>query len=190
MGSAHGREFSTAIISSSSGVGSCGSFWLPLIVPEIRVTSHPAGLFPGPYPKSRSDSPAQLFPPLRPALPVSRRVNTSGGHDFGGEGMEKASLQARIQETPAAQQQFAERLSFAIGYVDAMDLTKMLDMEPGTRPLNGVRDLQSLFYPLRTHENMKNSVHRDPLSAWNYLCDKGGLELEGRDEGLDQRIHQ
>lgn len=33
-------------------------------------------------------------------------------------------------------------------------------------------------------------VHRDPLSAWNYLCEHGGIEIEGRDEGLDQRILQ
>jgi len=31
-------------------------------------------------------------------------------------------------------------------------------------------------------------VHRDPLSAWQHLCALGGLELEGRDEGLDERI--
>jgi hypothetical protein len=35
---------------------------------------------------------------------------------------------------------------------------------------------------------MEESVHRDPLSAWNYLRDRGGIELEGRDEGLDQLI--
>lgn len=35
---------------------------------------------------------------------------------------------------------------------------------------------------------MSALVHRDPLSAWRHLCTLGGLELEGRDEGLDQRI--
>ncbi|MBN2445965.1 MAG: VWA domain-containing protein [Phycisphaerae bacterium] len=37
---------------------------------------------------------------------------------------------------------------------------------------------------------MTHSVHRDPLSAWKYLVQHGGIELEGRDEGLDQRILQ
>jgi hypothetical protein len=35
---------------------------------------------------------------------------------------------------------------------------------------------------------MSESVHRDPLSAWRHLCASGGLELDGRDEGLDERI--
>ena len=35
---------------------------------------------------------------------------------------------------------------------------------------------------------MRQQVHRNPLSAWNHLCDFGGIELEHRDEGLDQRI--
>jgi len=37
---------------------------------------------------------------------------------------------------------------------------------------------------------MKERVHRDPLSAWNYLIQHGGIEIEGRDEGLDKRILQ
>jgi hypothetical protein len=32
-------------------------------------------------------------------------------------------------------------------YADPMDLTKMLDIAPGTQVLNGVRDTQRLFYP-------------------------------------------
>lgn len=35
---------------------------------------------------------------------------------------------------------------------------------------------------------MVELIHSDPLSAWNYLREHGGIELEGRDEGLDQRI--
>jgi hypothetical protein len=30
-----------------------------------------------------------------------------------------------------------------------MDLTKMLDIAPGTQVLNGVRDTQHLFFPAR-----------------------------------------
>jgi hypothetical protein len=35
---------------------------------------------------------------------------------------------------------------------------------------------------------MSEAIHRDPLSAWRHLCASGGLELDGRDEGLDERI--
>lgn len=35
---------------------------------------------------------------------------------------------------------------------------------------------------------MNEPVHHDPLSAWQHLCARGGLELGGRDEGLDERI--
>lgn len=31
-------------------------------------------------------------------------------------------------------------------------------------------------------------VHTNPLSAWEQLCEQGGIELKGRDEGLDQKI--
>lgn len=36
---------------------------------------------------------------------------------------------------------------------------------------------------------MSTPIHRDPVAAWQYLCDFGGIELDGRDEGLDKRIH-
>ena len=36
---------------------------------------------------------------------------------------------------------------------------------------------------------MSHLVHRTPLAAWNHLCAHGGIELDGRDEGLDIRIH-
>lgn len=35
---------------------------------------------------------------------------------------------------------------------------------------------------------MSTTFHRDPQSAWQHLCAFGGLELDGRDEGLDERI--
>jgi hypothetical protein len=43
-------------------------------------------------------------------------------------------------------------MSGRIVYADPMDLTKMLDIKPGTSdpekgPLAGVRDTQALFYP-------------------------------------------
>lgn len=72
--------------------------------------------------------------------PVHRRVNTSGGSPVGGEGMEVEYLAAKL---PAGLSLPVHRLIYA----DPMDLTKMLDVEPGTRPLDGVRDTQALFYP-------------------------------------------
>lgn len=35
---------------------------------------------------------------------------------------------------------------------------------------------------------MRELIHRDASSAWNYLCTHGGIELNGRDEGLDERV--
>ena len=70
--------------------------------------------------------------------PVSRLVNTSGGHSAGGEGIEKRFLAGTYAATLA---------SSRIIYADPMDLTKMLDIPPGTQVLNGVRDTQRLFYP-------------------------------------------
>ena len=59
--------------------------------------------------------------------PVHRRVNTSGGHAMGGEGMEKRFL---ASHAPPA-------LNNKIIYADPMDLTKMLDIPPGTQVLQG-----------------------------------------------------
>lgn len=35
---------------------------------------------------------------------------------------------------------------------------------------------------------MNPPIHDDAVSAWFYLCESGGIELDGRDEGLDRRI--
>lgn len=37
---------------------------------------------------------------------------------------------------------------------------------------------------------MDDIVHENPKTAWTYLCDHGGVELKGRDAGLDYYIHQ
>lgn len=80
--------------------------------------------------------------------PVSAAVNTSGGVDAGGEGMEKAYvrslLASRPDELDGTLARFARR---KIIYADPMDLTKMLDIAPGTQVLNGVRDTMQLLYP-------------------------------------------
>jgi hypothetical protein len=74
--------------------------------------------------------------------PVTRRVNTSGGSLAGGEGMEYEYLSTMVPRGLIVARN-------EIIYADPMDLTKMLDIEPGTRPLQGVRDTQVLFYPKR-----------------------------------------
>jgi len=80
--------------------------------------------------------------------PVSRRVNTSGGINTGGEGMEKQLLN-RFSTLPQGVRDVAVKaMASQIIYADPMDLTKMLDISPGSVTLPGVRDTQSLFYPL------------------------------------------
>ena len=37
---------------------------------------------------------------------------------------------------------------------------------------------------------MAHTIHRDAISAWKYLREHGGIELDGRDEGLDEEIRQ
>jgi hypothetical protein len=87
-----------------------------------------------------------VHPYLR-LCPVSRRVNTSGGHDAGGEGMEKAYLRALPGLSPGTRAAAARALKSEIVYADPMDLTKMLDIPPGTGTLPGVAATQRLFYP-------------------------------------------
>lgn len=79
--------------------------------------------------------------------PVSRRVNTSGGSDYGGEGMEKQFLRDLPRLDPARQAAAAAAMAPPIVYADPMDLTKMLDIPPGTQVLEGVNRTQQWFYP-------------------------------------------
>jgi hypothetical protein len=37
---------------------------------------------------------------------------------------------------------------------------------------------------------MAHTIHRDAISAWEYLRQHGGIELDGRDEGLDEEIRK
>jgi hypothetical protein len=69
--------------------------------------------------------------------PVDSAVNTSAGHWAGGEGMEREFLSTH--SVPPSLNR--------IIYADPMDLTKILNIAPGTKVLNGVRDTQRLFYP-------------------------------------------
>jgi hypothetical protein len=80
--------------------------------------------------------------------PVSGAVNTSGGVDAGGEGMEKAYVRSLL--TTRRDEPDGPLAGFAthkIIYADPMDITKMLDIAPGTQVLNGVRDTMQLLYP-------------------------------------------
>ena len=70
--------------------------------------------------------------------PVSRRVNSSGGSNYGGEGMEKEHLRS-LANLPAMKNR--------IIYADPMDITKMLDISPGTEVLAGVGETLRLLYP-------------------------------------------
>ena len=79
--------------------------------------------------------------------PVSRGVNTSGGSNSGGEGMEKEFLN-KLSTLPQTMRDAAARSMVSrIVYADPMDLTKMLNIMPGSGTLPGVRDTLSLFYP-------------------------------------------
>jgi hypothetical protein len=90
--------------------------------------------------------------------PVRGSVNTSGGHSSGGEGMEKDYIRSliklrnslRVKEFGEAAKKVPELATVApscpILYADPMDLTKMLDISPGTQELPAVGDLQHLFF--------------------------------------------
>jgi hypothetical protein len=79
--------------------------------------------------------------------PVRGAVNTSGGSDYGSEGMEKEYLTSLPDLSPEIQARAARAISSKIVYADPSDITKMLDILPGTKPLPGVRDTQQLLFP-------------------------------------------
>lgn len=79
--------------------------------------------------------------------PVSRLVNTSAGAKTGGEGMEHDFAANITQYSEEIQEEFWKANEVPIVLADPMDLTKMLNIGPGTGTLSGVRDTQGLFYP-------------------------------------------
>lgn len=79
--------------------------------------------------------------------PVSRLVNTSSGVRNGAEGMERAHLASAAEGNAAAIAAIAKVKLSEIAYADPQDITKMLDVAPGTHCLDGVRDMQWLYYP-------------------------------------------
>ena len=85
--------------------------------------------------------------PYLRVCPVSRRVNTSGGSNYGGEGMEKQFLKDLPTLSKTVQANVRQALKCKIVYADPMDLTKMCDISPGTFVLPGVGESLKLFYP-------------------------------------------
>jgi hypothetical protein len=85
--------------------------------------------------------------PFLRLCPVRRQVNTSGGSDFGCEGMEREYLRNLPDLSPEIQARAARAINSKIVYADPADITKMLDILPGTGPLPGVRDTQQLLFP-------------------------------------------
>ncbi|MDF7826414.1 hypothetical protein P4B35_20460 [Pontiellaceae bacterium B12227] len=78
--------------------------------------------------------------------PVSRRVNSSGGHATGTEGMEKENLRADLASPQKAEEKRKFFASFKIVYADPIDLTKMLNIPTGTKELPGVATMLRMFY--------------------------------------------
>lgn len=78
--------------------------------------------------------------------PVSRRVNTSGGLNAGAEGMERAHVQSAKEGNEAAIAAIQRANRQSVIYADPLDITKMLNIVPGTFTLDGVRDILPLLY--------------------------------------------
>lgn len=79
--------------------------------------------------------------------PVSRQVNTNAGGKHGGEGLEKDYLRSLVAKSSETREAVAKAMQTQMIYADPLDITKMLDISPGTEILNGVRDTLSLLYP-------------------------------------------
>ena len=84
--------------------------------------------------------------PFLRLCPVSRTTNTNSGHALGGEGMEVEYLKSVLASPEKSRVLRGKVSSYKLQYADPADLTKMLDIAPGTFILNGVRDTQRLFY--------------------------------------------
>ena len=79
--------------------------------------------------------------------PVTHRVNTSGGVNAGAEGMERAHMQSAKYGNQAAIDAIERVNKQSVIYADPLDITKMLNIVPGTFVLDGVREILHLLYP-------------------------------------------
>ena len=77
---------------------------------------------------------------------VSHQVNTSGGTSAGSEGMAKEHIRTLDSQSESIQEAVREAFRCDIIYADPIDLTKMLNIPPGTKVLDGVRNTLKLFY--------------------------------------------
>jgi hypothetical protein len=78
---------------------------------------------------------------------ISRKTNTNSGHATGAEGIEVEYLKTLLA-CPEKTRALRARISaYQVKYADVADLTKMLDIAPGTFIVNGVRDSLHLFDP-------------------------------------------
>jgi hypothetical protein len=79
---------------------------------------------------------------------ISQRVNTNAGGVTGAEGLERTEM-LRLADSDAFRDATHPAIpQWPIMYADPMDITKMLNVPPGTYTLSGVRDTQRLFYPV------------------------------------------
>jgi hypothetical protein len=86
--------------------------------------------------------------PLLRLCSIDKNVNTNAGNMKGGEGLQKDFVKNLATYSKEIQDSFYEAISCDIIYADPMDITKMLNVVTGTHVLNGVRDMQKLFYPI------------------------------------------
>lgn len=78
--------------------------------------------------------------------PVSRSVNASGGHRLGSEGMERDNMKLSKSSHEKWIKMSNHLSSYQIIYADPVDLTKMLNIPPGTHELPGVAKMLNLYY--------------------------------------------
>jgi len=78
--------------------------------------------------------------------PISSQVNTNAGVDSGAEGIERAHLETAHERSEAIQQAIKRGNRQQVIYADPADLTKMLDIAPGTKTLPGVGGMLLQFY--------------------------------------------
>jgi len=64
--------------------------------------------------------------------PVSKLVNTNAGHRLGGEGMERQYTDYVLGLPESERSELLSKMKSSVVYADPMDLTKMLDISPGT----------------------------------------------------------
>jgi hypothetical protein len=115
--------------------------WVRLGMPELApgiVLDHVAN--------RRATRERGMLHPLIRLCPVSAATNSNAGHRQGSEGLETEWMR-KLRSLPEDQREsWTKNFATPIVYADPADLTKMLDVAPGTDTLDGVRDFQAFFY--------------------------------------------